>query len=466
MSSGATKRKKKKPTTFVPPPTLGLTAGQSHHDQSSSAAGSIGGPMSIPFWRRPLPRSHTGGSSENEGSAGSRVNIHQKLQEKKQKQLAELKIIEEEIKQGKLGGPVTNTLESDDGRGGSLLRQPIPRAKKHINVEPIEWRATSPNATGNNSGATGSKVYNDLNVLSSANLDEVNNLNKYTNNYDPLYNSFGLNSINIPALAKDTFASLEHPAGRNMSPSISSQVSATESNSLTRCKQVAPRATKIQHHNLPRNPFAETYRIAYPNVYADGAANNRAPSISPRNTSTSSPSRGLNGTGNAGPGGFDHHPSLYLDGNHPRQISGTYSSSIENAGVDNLPFPYNVIPPPRSKLHSRSTPTAPLLAAAAAANNTAVFAANQQHQQQRLLAAQRQLQRAKTPEILLAPHYLENSRLYYDWVAREPVFRVQDGERHHRVSSGDENLDEHDDGMLEAGGHRAPSDIDSQVSDF
>lgn len=57
--------------------------------------------MSIPFWRRPLPRSsQTGGSSENEGSAGSRVNIHQKLQEKKQKQLAELKIIEEEIKQG------------------------------------------------------------------------------------------------------------------------------------------------------------------------------------------------------------------------------------------------------------------------------------------------------------------------------------------------------------------------------
>lgn len=44
-----------------------------------------------------------GGSSENEGSSvGSRVNIQQKLQEKKQKQLAELRVIEEEIKQGKL----------------------------------------------------------------------------------------------------------------------------------------------------------------------------------------------------------------------------------------------------------------------------------------------------------------------------------------------------------------------------
>lgn len=74
-------RKKKKPTSFVPPPGLG--------------------PMAVPFWRRPLPS-----SSENEGSSvGSRVNIHQKLQEKKQKQLAELKIIEEEIKQGKLVGP-------------------------------------------------------------------------------------------------------------------------------------------------------------------------------------------------------------------------------------------------------------------------------------------------------------------------------------------------------------------------
>ncbi|KAF2892493.1 hypothetical protein ILUMI_13712 [Ignelater luminosus] len=92
-------RKKKKPTSFVPPPGLGSVA--------------------VPFWRRPLPS-----SSENEGSSvGSRVNIHLKLQEKKQKQLAELKIIEEEIKQGKLGGPVN--ADPDD-------RQPIPRAKRHI----------------------------------------------------------------------------------------------------------------------------------------------------------------------------------------------------------------------------------------------------------------------------------------------------------------------------------------------
>lgn len=45
------------------------------------------------------------------------------MQEKKQKQLAELKIIEEEIKQGKLVGP--ESADFDD-------RQPIPRAKKHV----------------------------------------------------------------------------------------------------------------------------------------------------------------------------------------------------------------------------------------------------------------------------------------------------------------------------------------------
>lgn len=453
--SGATKRKKKKPTTFVPPPTLNLQC-QSHHEQNGAGSSSLNssGPMSIPFWRRPLPRSNTGGSSENEGSAGSRVNIHQKLQEKKQKQLAELKIIEEEIKQGKLGGPsVPNPgIDSgDDGRGGSLLRQPIPRAKKHINVEPIEWRSTSPDTIGGASNGATNKGYNDLNILSSANLDEVNNLNKYNSNYDPLYNSFGLNNINIPAMSKDNFASLEHTT-RNMSPSISSQVSATESNSLTRCKVVPPR-TKIPH-NLPRNPFAETYRGNYPNVYADGA-NNRAPSISPRNTANS-PSRG-------GGTNYDHHGGLYLEVNHPRQISGTYSNSIENSGVENLPFPYNVIPPPRSKLDSRHNRTDPLPPTAAVKQT---FSGQHHQQQQQRLLAQRQMQRAKTPEILLAPHYLDNARVYYDWVSREPVFRLQENaDRHHRVSSGDENLDEMDDSVIGSGqnGNRVPSDIDSQV---
>ena len=109
-------RKKKKPTTFVPPPVAVLPA------NGMSASGN-GGKMSQPFWKRPLPRS---GSSENENdSICSRVDIQAKLQEKKRQQLAELRVIEEEIKQGKLKRPA----QSDVSETGTL-KQPIPRSKK------------------------------------------------------------------------------------------------------------------------------------------------------------------------------------------------------------------------------------------------------------------------------------------------------------------------------------------------
>ncbi|OWR44485.1 hypothetical protein KGM_204555 [Danaus plexippus plexippus] len=114
-NSAANGRKKKKPTSFVPPPAA----------------------QPVAFWRRPLPTAHNhhGGSSENEGSSvGSRVNIQQKLQEKKQKQLAELRVIEEEIKQGKLA---KTTPVAAEEIYSSLQRQPIPRAKTH--AEPPAW---------------------------------------------------------------------------------------------------------------------------------------------------------------------------------------------------------------------------------------------------------------------------------------------------------------------------------------
>lgn len=84
------KRKKKKPTTFVPPP-------------------SDNGRDSVAFWCKPphdgLPSIHSQqGSSENE-SINSQVDIRQKLQKKRQNQLAELRAIEEEIRQGKLKEP-------------------------------------------------------------------------------------------------------------------------------------------------------------------------------------------------------------------------------------------------------------------------------------------------------------------------------------------------------------------------
>ncbi|XP_076030330.1 uncharacterized protein LOC143018645 [Oratosquilla oratoria] len=121
----AIKRKKKKPTSFIPPPVPVIP---SLSIPNNSAAGKM-----QPFWKRPLPRSV---SSDHEGSVGSRVNIQQKLQEKKQQQIAELRQIEEEIKAGKLKRPHP----SDISESGTL-RQPIPRSKKQpwLKPEPIEY---------------------------------------------------------------------------------------------------------------------------------------------------------------------------------------------------------------------------------------------------------------------------------------------------------------------------------------
>lgn len=106
------KRKKKKPTTFVPPPS------------STNARDSVG------FWCKPpssIQSQHD--SSENE-STGSHVDIQQKLQEKRQKQLAELRAIEEEIRQGKLKSPLGT---------GEVLLSPQGYLPKQ-NWAPLEFR--------------------------------------------------------------------------------------------------------------------------------------------------------------------------------------------------------------------------------------------------------------------------------------------------------------------------------------
>lgn len=119
------KRKKKKPTSFVPPPAPVITSLIPNNATNN-------GRMQ-PFWKRPLPQSV---SSDHEGSVGSRVNIQQKLQEKKQQQIAELRQIEEEIRSGKLKRPQP----SDISESGTL-RQPIPRAKKQpwLRPEPLQY---------------------------------------------------------------------------------------------------------------------------------------------------------------------------------------------------------------------------------------------------------------------------------------------------------------------------------------
>ncbi|KAE8751914.1 hypothetical protein FOCC_FOCC001391 [Frankliniella occidentalis] len=124
-AAAALKRKKKKPTTFVPPPSIGSVGGRDREEGGEDDRCLLQ-PDAIPFWCRPLSRqlNHQGGSSENEGSC-ARADIQQKLQEKKQKQLAELRVIEEEILQGKLQRRDTA------GPAPQPVRQPAPYAKRH-----------------------------------------------------------------------------------------------------------------------------------------------------------------------------------------------------------------------------------------------------------------------------------------------------------------------------------------------
>ena len=137
----AMKRKKKKPSSFVPPPppVIGAVEGElnspqigsphfgsMNHNKSSPGPilpGNSHGRMNNPFWKRPLSITVC---SENEGSITSRVDIHEKLQKKKQQQLAELKKIEEEIKQGKLVKPN----KTDGYMPGPTSHQPAPFTKK------------------------------------------------------------------------------------------------------------------------------------------------------------------------------------------------------------------------------------------------------------------------------------------------------------------------------------------------
>lgn len=184
-----------------------------------------------------------GGSSETEGSvASSRINIQLKLQEKKQKQLAELKIIEEEIKQGKLGRPkVSDQFENDDGGKVSLLpRQPAPRAKKHIDIETIDF---SQNTSGSDA--------ENMNIL----LHQLQQ-----NNENVMFNNFSSTCGGIAAaLTKfsTNIAISEKPVNSlsNKQPSVSSTMTSTtsenENNSLTR--QMVSSRKKLLHHNLGNN---------------------------------------------------------------------------------------------------------------------------------------------------------------------------------------------------------------------
>lgn len=357
----ATKRKKKKPTTFIPPPVLGLTGLPSMNNSvttnSNSIAeesASINGIMSIPFWKRPLPR-HAGGSSENEGSVGSsRVNIQMKLQEKRQKQLAELKIIEEEIKQGKLKKPnKLGTMEthSEEGKVSLLPKQPIPRTKKHIDIQHADFRRTS--------SSSEAEVHN-VNMLLHHPQQQSQQHSKNENS-NIMYNNFSNNPGGLAAaLNKFSHEILTNinisgeNNNKNKQPSTSSTMTSTtsenENSSLTR--QMVSSRKKLLHHNLNMNPRQVT------------------------------PS-----------------PSC-----HPRQLSGAYSSLESKTKTDT-----NRSTNSRNDSLNKNS----LKSSSGKSNN------NSKHNsidKETSLASQlikRQMKRANTPEILLAPNHLDTNPHYY-----------------------------------------------------
>jgi hypothetical protein len=223
----------------------------------------VSGPMSIPFWRQPLPprSSIAGGSSETEGSvASSRINIQLKLQEKKQKQLAELKIIEEEIKQGKLGRQKQANENEESGKVSLLPRQPAPRAKKHIDIETMDFSRNS----------SGSEAEN-MNIL----LHQLQQTNE-----NILYNNFSSTSGGIAAALTKfsheilTNINIGDKPGNNKQPSASSTLTSTtsenENNSLTR--QMVSSRKKLLHQNLGNNLNVQSRaspRIASPSCHYD-----------------------------------------------------------------------------------------------------------------------------------------------------------------------------------------------------
>lgn len=324
--------------------------------------------MAIPFWRQPLPRnSIAGGSSETEGSvASSRINIQLKLQEKKQKQLAELKIIEEEIKQGKIGR--SNKMhETCDGEESAniLPRLPAPRSKKHIDIETIDFRRNSSCSETDN-----------MNIL-------LYQLQQKNENSAMMYNNFSSNSNNTIAAALTKFSheilsNISNVGGEsannnnsnnlnnssNNQPSASSTMTSTtsenENNSLTR--QMVSTRKKLLHHNLANNLNVQSR--ASPSCH------------------------------------YDHHrQSAYnsLEGKNKTDTNRSSNSKNENSGSNS-----NV--------------------------NTSSM------EKEKSLASQlikRQMARANTPEILLAPSHLEtNSHShYYQHISQMPSIpaRIDNG---------------------------------------
>ncbi|XP_076763682.1 uncharacterized protein LOC143431064 [Xylocopa sonorina] len=161
-----TNRKKKKPTTFVPPPPPQSQSGtvttsmNTVDDTKQWLSVNTNSRQLIPFWKKSINSNVIQNDHLNEqkigtdiGTAGSlSVNlIREKLQEKKQQQLRELRAIQEEIKEGKLFPPPSASASSFSSSPASN-QQPPPNTKLH--TSPSSPLFTSAPSVGDQNGVT------------------------------------------------------------------------------------------------------------------------------------------------------------------------------------------------------------------------------------------------------------------------------------------------------------------------
>ncbi|CAG5055167.1 unnamed protein product [Parnassius apollo] len=413
-NSAANGRKKKKPTSFVPPPAAPPAA----------------------FWRRPLPAAHNhhGGSSENEGSSvGSRVNIQQKLQEKKQKQLAELRVIEEEIKQGKLA---KTTPVAAEEIYSSLQRQPIPRAKTH--AEPPAWPSIEMTHS-----------YQNYPVLPHAcnlyptytEIKPEYNSQKFQNNDTAAQNDIKVRIPNI--YNQESRGFYENPAnirGENRVP-------------IRSPNYLALSETRNYESNACRSPR---------NVINGSPRNNYIPDVNTSNYETSALEKPRIPNPNATSiYSEDHRPNLgefsgYCEGggqnvyNKYGETKDGYISAIHTAlsnvqSIDNIRSIYNEV----GSCNQYGQNCDRMLPYPAIAGKK--------------MEQMRKMQRCRTPEILLAPHYLEgcSRQVCCHWSGSYTNRKKEDGMTVGVAgSSGEESSP---DGPARET-PRPPSDIDSQIS--
>ncbi|XP_020291822.1 uncharacterized protein LOC109858715 [Pseudomyrmex gracilis] len=152
-------RKKKKPTTFVPPPPPQSQTGSVM--SSVTAVGDSkqwlnvanGSRQLIPFWKKPISSFNIVQSNvsneqkdETDMAVGGSLNvtlIREKLKEKKQQQLRELRAIQEEIKEGKLFPPPSASTSSFSSSPSASNQQPPPNTKLHTSPSSPLFTSTS-----------------------------------------------------------------------------------------------------------------------------------------------------------------------------------------------------------------------------------------------------------------------------------------------------------------------------------